>query len=161
MKIRELYKEIDSNRSDSIDMDEFTDIMLKLKFSNNPSFVYSHLLNLFHKYDIDSDGFIDSQDLINASNEIDCIIADVEDMELIMRVMKMFGKKENIKSDHSDKISREEFINWLNNLGFIQEITTKNEEKYETLETNYLNTKSSDIQYLSERDKLKKDSSIK
>jgi calmodulin len=153
-KIRDLYKEIDSNRSGSIDMDEFTDMMLKLEFSNNPSFVYSHLLNLFHKYDIDSDGYIDKFDLIKASNEVDNMVSDVDDMELLIDVIKMFSEKDKIKSDYSDKVSKEEFINGLNNLGFIQEVTTKKDEKYETIETQYLNTKTSDVGNVSERDKL-------
>lgn len=149
-KIKELYKRIDSDMSGSIDEKEFTNMMLELQFSNNPQFVYSHLLNTFNKLDIDCDGYIDKYDLVKASEEIDTLIVNMEEMEELIKLIKWSNKdKTNI---NNDRISRDEFIKALNNFGFIQEmIYKKDNDKSGTTDT----PNNDEGNYYSERDKFK------
>ena len=127
-KIRELYKEIDSNRSGTIDLVEFTEMMMRYQFNKDYPIEY-HLENTFNNYDMNCDGFIDKHDLMKVSKELEEHNTSLDDMELLIRVMKMFSLKEGIKGNSDpEKISREEFINALCKLHFIEE-TVKEEKK--------------------------------
>jgi Ca2+-binding EF-hand superfamily protein len=130
-KIRDLYKEIDSNRSGTIDLVEFTEMMIRYQFNkDNP--IEFHLENTFNNYDINCDGFIDKNDLMRVSKELDEPNISIEDMELLVKVMKMFAVRDGVKGNNDpDKISREEFINGLNRLHFIEEVM-KDDKKNET-----------------------------
>ncbi len=131
-KIRDLYKEIDSNRSGTIDLVEFTEMMIRYQFNkDNP--IEFHLENTFNNYDINCDGFIDKNDLMRVSKELDEPNTNIDEMDLLIKVMKMFAVRDGIKGNNdSDKVSREEFVNALNRLHFIEEVIKEDKKNNET-----------------------------
>jgi Ca2+-binding EF-hand superfamily protein len=131
-KIKELYKEIDSNRSGTIDLVEFTEMMIRYQFNkDNP--IEFHLENTFNNYDIGCDGFIDKNDLMRVSKELDEPNTNIDDMDLLIKVMKMFSVRDGIKGNSDpDKVSREEFVYALNKLHFIEEVMKDEKKANET-----------------------------
>jgi Ca2+-binding EF-hand superfamily protein len=131
-KIRDLYKEIDSNRSGTIDLVEFTEMMIRYQFNkDNP--IEFHLENTFNNYDINCDGFIDKNDLMRVSKELDEPNTNIDEMDLLIKVMKMFAVRDGIKGNNdADKVSREEFVNALNRLHFIEEVIKEDKKNNDT-----------------------------
>jgi Ca2+-binding EF-hand superfamily protein len=120
-KIKELYKEIDKNRSNTIDLEEFTEMMLKFQFSNDVP-LELHIENTFNNYDYNCDGFIDKEDLMKVSKELGEIVL-VEDMEMLITIMKQFAIEDKVGDNtQMDKVSKEEFKHALNRLSFIEEV---------------------------------------
>ena len=88
-KIDELYSKIDSDKNGTIDIKEFTSMMMNSQF-NKESPIDLHLENAFKQYDKDSDGYIGIQDLISSSEELGELMS-LEDMDLLLNFIKMFG----------------------------------------------------------------------
>jgi Ca2+-binding EF-hand superfamily protein len=126
-KIKDLYKEIDKNRSNSIDLDEFTEMMIKFQFSNDQN-IKLHLENTFNNYDFNCDGFIDKDDLIKVSKSLEESV-NIEEMEALIAIMKQFAIEDKVGDNPDmDKLSKEEFEHALNRLSFIEEVIKENGE---------------------------------
>jgi len=119
-KIKELMKKIDVNGSGTIDMEEFTQMMLSYQF-NKESPVEAHLENAFNLYDKDQDGIISQEDLIKVSQELEDILA-TEEANLLISFAKNLGKELKKEERASNGITKEEFYNLLVKLGFLIEI---------------------------------------
>jgi Ca2+-binding EF-hand superfamily protein len=126
-RIKELYKEIDKNRSNTIDLEEFTEMMIKFQFSNDSS-IKLHLENTFNNYDYNCDGYIDKEDLMKVSKELGESV-NIDEMEALISVMKQFAIDDKVgENAEPDKLSKEEFEHALNRLQFIEEVNKDGNE---------------------------------
>lgn len=118
-KILELMKEVDKDGSGTIDFEEFEKMMNNYQFTKD-SPISQHLESAFNLYDKDSDGFISADDFKLAGEEIDGVI-DTKDADMFINMVKFFSKSKNIKQTSSTKISKEEYINFLFCINFLEE----------------------------------------
>jgi Ca2+-binding EF-hand superfamily protein len=119
-KIMEMMRQMDKNGSGSIDFEEFKAMMSKYQFSKD-SPIPQHLESSFNLYDKDSDGYISVKDLQKVWEDFTGV-SNVEDAELILSMCKHFAKTNNIKANDKPGISKEEFMNFLLCIRFIEEI---------------------------------------
>lgn len=119
-KIMEMMRELDKDGSGTIEFEEFKNMMSKYQFSKD-SPIPQHLESAFNLYDKDSDGFISVKD-IQKVWEDENGVSNLEDAELIVSMCKHFAKSKNIKHNDKPGISKEEFINFLLCINFIEEI---------------------------------------
>jgi Ca2+-binding EF-hand superfamily protein len=138
-KISELMKEVDKDGSGTIDFEEFAKMMNNYQFTKD-SPISQHLESAFNLYDKDGDGFICSEDFKKVGEEIDGVLGS-KDAELFINMVKFFSKSKNIKQVHNLKISKEEFINFLFCINFLEEI--KIDRNRVDLTSSALNNKSS------------------
>lgn len=119
-KINELMREIDKDGSGSIDLEEFTKMMHKYQFSKD-SPIAQHLESAYNLYDKDSDGFISVKDIQKVGEEFEGVYS-TEEAETMLAMCKHFARNSNVKPNDSNTISKEEFINMLLAVNFIEEV---------------------------------------
>lgn len=124
-KINEMMREIDKDGSGTIDIEEFTKMMTRYQFSKD-SPISQHLENAFNLYDKDGDGYISAKDIQKVGEEMDGVFAQ-EEADLLVSLCKHFAKNSNVKQNERGNISKEEFINMLLSVNFIEEL--KNDPK--------------------------------
>ena len=119
-KINELMKEMDKDGSGTIDFEEFSAMMANFQFGKE-SQIQQHLESAFNDYDKDMDNLISTEDFIKVSEELDSVPMKKEDAEMFVTFCKHFGKEKKIESLNDNGVSKEEFINALNCMGFLFE----------------------------------------
>lgn len=119
-KMIELMKEIDKDGSGTIDYEEFSKMMNNYQFTKD-SPTSQHLESAFNLYDKDGDGYINAEDIQKVGEEIDGVMS-TKDADLFIQMVKFFSKSKNIKQQHSSKISKEEYINFLYSINFLEEV---------------------------------------
>jgi Ca2+-binding EF-hand superfamily protein len=119
-KIMEMMRQLDKNGSGTIDFEEFKNMMSKHQFSKD-SPIPQHLEATFNLYDKDSDGYISTKDIQKVWEDFNGV-SNVEEAELIVSMCKHFAKQNNIKQNDKPGISKEEFINFLLSIRFIEEV---------------------------------------
>ncbi len=119
-KIMEMMRELDKDRSGTIEFEEFRNMMSKHQFSKD-SPIPQHLESAFNLYDKDSDGYISVKDIQKVWEDFDGV-SNVEEAELIVSMCKHFAKSKGVKHNDKPGISKEEFINFLLCINFIEEI---------------------------------------
>jgi Ca2+-binding EF-hand superfamily protein len=119
-RISELMKEVDKDGSGTIDFEEFAKMMNNYQFTKD-SPISQHLESAFNLYDKDGDDYINVEDFKKVGEEIDGVIND-KDAVLFINMVKFFSKSKDIKQTSNSKISKEEFINFLFNINFLEEI---------------------------------------
>jgi Ca2+-binding EF-hand superfamily protein len=131
-KITDFMRTVDKDLNQEINIDEFHDMMMKYQFSNN-LLITKHLQNIFDSYDRDGDGFISIKDLEDAGTEYDdkTQLLNSEDISLLMKFSKSLARQSNLREHESEGISKDEFMNLLLSIDFLQEI------KKEDIETNF------------------------
>lgn len=131
-KIMEFMKTIDKDMNQEINIDEFHDMMMKYQFSNN-MLITKHLQNIFDSYDRDGDGYISVKDMEDAGTEYDdkTQLLNSEDISLLMKFSKSLARENNLREHENEGISKDEFMNLLLSIDFLQEI------KKEELETKF------------------------
>ena len=128
--INELYNKVDTDRSGTIDLNEFNSMMLNYNF-NKDTPVHYILEKCFEAYDKDLDGFIDKNDLKKVGDEFEDF-TKIEDLDILIRLIKEMAIEENITANKDEtKISKEEFINGMIKLRFVQEIKRDKTEDFE------------------------------
>jgi Ca2+-binding EF-hand superfamily protein len=120
-KIYELMREIDKDGSGTIDIEEFAKMMNKYQFSKD-SPIGEHLESTFNLYDKDGDGYISSKDIQKVGEELDGIAFGGEEADLLISLCKHFSKSKDIKQNDNPNISKEEFINMLLCVNFLEEL---------------------------------------
>lgn len=156
-KIFELMKEMDKDGSGSIDIEEFTNMMNKYQFSRD-SPIAQHLENAFNLYDKDGDGYISAKDLQKVGEELDGVFP-AEDADLLLSLCKYFSKNNNVKQNDTGNISKEEFINMLLSVNFIEEIKSeKPNDNQPTQRNDSVNTSNLKPMNLSAGEKVKMNS---
>lgn len=129
-KIYALYKEIDTNRSGTIDLQEFTAMMIKYEF-NRDSPVEQHLENTFNLYDKNGDGIIDRDDLKKVGDEFDYYLPN-EDIDILLKIIKIMADESKITHGQDlEKVSKEEFVNVLMKFNFLTEVKKEDLESKE------------------------------
>lgn len=132
-KIYALYKEIDTNRSGTIDLQEFTAMMMKYEFSKD-SPVEWQLENTFNLYDKNGDGIIDLDDFKKVGDELDYFWPN-EDIMVLIKIIKVIAAEKGIKQMHEiDRISKEEFVNVLMKFNFLTEVKKEDLETVENFD---------------------------
>jgi len=119
-KMIELMKEIDKDGSGTIDYEEFSKMMNNYQFTKD-SPTSQHLESAFNLYDKDGDGYINAEDIQKVGEEIDGVMS-TKDADLFIQMVKFFSISKNIKQQHSSKISKEEYINFLYSINFLEEV---------------------------------------
>jgi Ca2+-binding EF-hand superfamily protein len=130
-EIVKLMRETDKDGSGTVDLQEFTKMMQEYQFTKD-SPISQHLESVFNHYDKDGDGFISNEDFKSVAEELDEIIND-KNPDLFIRMAKHFSKLKGVKQQDEPKISKEEFINLLYNINFLEEVkpTKENPKKPE------------------------------
>ena len=119
-KINDLMREIDKDGSGSIDLEEFTKMMKRYQF-NKDAPIAQHLESAFNLYDKDSDGVISVKDIQKVGEEFEGVYSE-EDADLMLTMCKYFAKNGNVKPNENYSLTKEEFINMLLCVGFIEEV---------------------------------------
>lgn len=119
-QINELYNKVDSDKSGTIDLNEFNSMMINHNFNKNTPVQYV-LEKCFDLYDKDNDGYIDMFDLQKVGDEFEEFSAS-EDLELLVKLVKDFAMEAGLPpNDEPNKINKEEFINAMIKLQFVKE----------------------------------------
>jgi calmodulin len=92
-------KHVDKDKSDTIDFEEFIQIMLDIE-NQTPDHKEQELLDAFNVFDIDNDGFISKDELRQVMRNIDTRITE-EELEAMI---------EAIDEDGDGKVNYEEFM---------------------------------------------------
>lgn len=150
-KIIEFMKTIDKDMNQEINIDEFHDMMMKYQFSNN-MLISKHLQNIFDSYDRDGDGYISVKDMEDAGTEYDdkTQLLNSEDISLLMKFSKSLARESNLREHENEGISKDEFMNLLLSIDFVQEV------KKEELETKFEYIKNQTYSRSNSRSKTKK-----
>lgn len=135
-KITELMQKIGKNHSGFINVEEFTDMMLKYQVNEN-SPVNLHLENTFNLYDKDQDGVISQEDLVKVSKELEDVL-DSEEASMIINFTKILGIQLNSGDSTINGITKEEFIMLMFNLGFLEDKDAKPEINVPRTKTNII-----------------------
>jgi Ca2+-binding EF-hand superfamily protein len=122
-ELSELMKEMDKDGSGNIDIQEFIDVFGKTHLDSN-YFIEQYIDRVFELYDKDADGFISENDLKKSGEELS---DDFEDNELciLFNVTKILSDRKKIQNVNNTLISKEEFINLLLEIGFIEELVNE------------------------------------
>jgi Ca2+-binding EF-hand superfamily protein len=126
-EILELMKDIDKDGSGNIDIQEFIEVFGKTHLDSN-YFIEQYIDRAFELYDKDSDGFISENDLKLTGEEL---TDDFEENELsiLFNITKLLSETKKIENPEKHLISKEEFVNLLIEIGFIEEIIHDNTGK--------------------------------
>ena len=81
---------MDKDGSGTIDIQEFTKMMIKYQFSKD-SPIIEHLENAFFLYDKDGDGVISIRDIQKVGEEFEGVF-DYKDAEFILSLSKFYAK---------------------------------------------------------------------
>lgn len=121
-QINELYNKVDTDKSGTIDLNEFNSMMLTHNFNKNTPVQYI-LEKCFDLYDKDNDGFIDKFDMQKVGDEFEDF-TKIDELDILIRLIKEFAIEENILSNNDEsKISKEEFLNAMIKIQFVREIS--------------------------------------
>ncbi len=125
-EINDLYIKIDTDKSGTIDLNEFNSMMLNEHFNKNTPVQYI-LEKCFDLYDKDNDGYIDCNDLQKVGDEFE-EFTQAEELAILISLIKEFSIEANIQNkDQPNKISKDEFINCMIKMQFIKEIEREKE----------------------------------
>ena len=119
-ELKALMKEIDKDGSGNIDIQEFIEVFGKNHLNSN-YFIEQYIDRAFELYDKDSDGFISEHDLKLCGEELGNNIIDSE-INVLFNITKLFSERKKLISTERNLISKEEFINLLCEISFINEI---------------------------------------
>jgi len=120
-QINELYNKVDTDKSGTIDLNEFNSMMLNEHFNKNTPVKYI-LEKCFDLYDKDNDGFIDTADLQKVGDEFEDY-TQIEELMVLISLIKEFAEEAGLPpSSTKNKITKEEFINCMIKLQFIREM---------------------------------------
>jgi Ca2+-binding EF-hand superfamily protein len=147
-KILDYMKVVDKDLNQEINIDEFHDMMMKYQFSNNV-LITKHLQSIFDSYDRDGDGYISTKDIEDAGTEYDdkTQLLNSEDISLLMKFSKSLARDSNIREHDNEGISRDEFMNLLLSIDFLQEIKKEQlETKFEIIRNNTISRNGSRTQ---------------
>jgi len=97
--VENMMKHVDKDKSDTIDFDEFIDIMLDIE-NQAPAHREQELLDAFNVFDINNDGYISKDELRQVMKKIDTHITEEELNDMI----------EAIDEDGDGQVNYEEFI---------------------------------------------------
>jgi len=97
--VENMMKHVDKDKSDTIDFEEFIQIMLEIE-NQTPDHKEQELLDAFNVFDIDNDGFISKDELRQVMRNIDTKITEEELQAMI----------DAIDEDGDGKVNYEEFI---------------------------------------------------
>jgi len=120
-ELTDLMKEIDKDGSGNIDILEFMEVFGKNHLNSN-YFIEQYIDRAFELYDKDSDGYISERDLRLCGEELGNVIEDNE-INVLFLITKLFSQKKKLENPKYHLISKEEFINMLCEIGFINEIS--------------------------------------
>jgi Ca2+-binding EF-hand superfamily protein len=131
-KIMNLFREIDTNRSNTIDIAEFTEMMIKYQLGKD-SPIEIHLEHAFGHYDKDGDGFIGAKDFLLVCEELEDTYENQmseDEIETLISIIKSISESNpNVKiRGEGTFISKEEFINGLIELNFLKEVKKEDQE---------------------------------
>lgn len=118
-ELTELMREIDKDGSGNIDIQEFIEVFGKTHLNSN-YFIEQYIDRAFELYDKDSDGFISERDLHLCGEELGNQIDDNE-VNILFKITKLFSNRKKLENPENDLISKEEFINMLCEIGFIED----------------------------------------
>jgi len=124
-ELTELMREIDKDGSGNIDIQEFIEVFGKNHLNSN-YFIEQYIDRAFELYDKDADGFISERDLKICGEELGNQIDDNE-ICILFKITKVFSESKKLKNPDYDLISKEEFINMLCEIGFINDATKEYE----------------------------------
>jgi len=97
--VENMMRHVDKDKSDTIDFEEFIQIMLDIE-NQAPEHKDQELLDAFNVFDIDNDGFISKDELRQVMKNIDTKITE-EELEAMI---------EAIDEDGDGRVNYEEFI---------------------------------------------------
>jgi len=124
-ELTELMREIDKDGSGNIDIQEFIEVFGKTHLNSN-YFIEQYIDRAFELYDKDSDGFISEDDLKMCGEELGNLIDDNE-INILFKITKLFSDRKKLENPENDLISKEEFINMLFEIGFIDDSSKDND----------------------------------
>jgi len=134
--INELYTKVDTDKSGTIDLNEFYSMMLSHNFNKNTPVNYI-LEQCFDLFDKDNDGFICKNDIKQVGDEFEDFTS-MDEIDVLIKIVKEFAKEEGILDNFEDsRISKEEFVNLLVKMQFI---TEKKKKSSSTTLSNMNNT---------------------
>lgn len=125
-ELTELMREIDKDGSGNIDIQEFIEVFGKTHLNSN-YFIEQYIDRAFELYDKDSDGFISERDLKLCGEELGNQIDD-DEINILFKITKLFSDRKKLENPEDYLISKEEFINMLCEIGFIDDISKDIEE---------------------------------
>ena len=99
-ELQEIIKEVDTDKSGSLDLVEFLNLMTSSRGATSNTESKAEFLRAFADLDIDGDGVISFNDLKESVKHLDSTLSDVE-------IMEMYRE---ISNKNKDGITRESFL---------------------------------------------------
>lgn len=126
VELGHLMKEIDKDGSGNIEIQEFIEAFGKNHLNSN-YFIEQYLDKTFELYDKDGDGYISQRDLRLCGEELGNEINENE-IAILFQITKLFSQRKSLDKADKTLISKEEFINLLSEISFIQDSSNKDKD---------------------------------